>query len=210
MYLFVVNSILAHIFFDDKRKSRPGKPEQFFARYEISALLPNPNRGEDRIDGEDTEDNDDGDVLTILPRREVDLVRIRRERIAARKRCELRRSPHDEDVEEEEYTVDVEEVQIAEEELRDDVDNDVEGEADLCPHRRDALVEKAKQDDDDKWDVVEAHVLLQEVIQSRRRIDEERRKPNGDEGNDDVRDPAHAHNTPLRGILAEDPLVEVQ
>ena len=70
-------------------------------------LPPNAKRREDRIDGEDAKDNDDRNVLAMLPRREIDLVRIRRERIAARQRCELCRSPHDEDVEEEEDAFDL-------------------------------------------------------------------------------------------------------
>ena len=107
-------------------------------------LPPNAKRGEDRIDGEDAEDNDDRNVLAVLPRRKIDLVRVWRERIATRKWCELCRSPHDEDVEEEEYAVDVEEVQITKKELRDNVDDNVEGKADLCPHRRDILIEEPK------------------------------------------------------------------
>lgn len=147
-------------------------------------LPSNAKRREDRIDGEDAEDNDGRNVLAILPRRKIDLVRIRRERIAARQRCELCRSPHDEDVEEEEYAVDVEEVQITKKELRDNVDDNVEGKADLCPHRRDILIEEPKENDDDKRDIVEAHILLQEIVEPRRCIDQQRCKTNGDKSDD--------------------------
>lgn len=114
-------------------------------RFSTIPLPSNAKRREDRIDGEDAENNDDRNVLAVLPRREINLVRIWRERIAARQRCELCRSPHHEDVEEEEYAVDVEEVQITKEELRDNVDDDVEGKADLCPTAETFLLKNPKR-----------------------------------------------------------------
>ena len=80
--------------------------------------------------------------------------------------------------------MDVEEVQITKEELRDDVGNNVEGKADLCPHRRDILIEKTKENDDDERDIVEPHILLQEIVEPRRCIDQQRCKTNGNKSDD--------------------------
>lgn len=70
--------------------------------------------------------------------------------------------------------MDVEEVQITKEELRDDVGNNVEGKADLCPHRRDILIEEPKKNDNDERDIVEP----------RRCIDQQRCKTNGNKSDD--------------------------